>query len=64
MTGSGKDLLVLRDYFTALLDVVQKGVKAGKSVEEITADWTVPGFDGLQGDPDFETPYQELTAKG
>ena len=64
VTGSGKDLLVLRDYFTALLDVVQKGIKAGRSVDEITADWTVPGFDGLQGDPDFETPYEELTAKG
>ena len=48
VTGSGKDLLVLRDYLTALLDVVQKGIKAGKSAAEITADWTVPGFDDLR----------------
>ena len=35
MTGSRRDLLALRDYFTAMLDYVQKGIEAGKSAEEI-----------------------------
>ena len=29
------DLLALRDYFTAMLDYVQKGIAAGKSADEI-----------------------------
>ena len=36
VTGSGKDLLAVRDYFSAMLDYVQKGIAAGKSAEEIT----------------------------
>ena len=63
VTGSGKDLLVVRDCLTALLDIVQKGIKAGKSADEITADWNVPGFNNLSGEPDFQTAYDELTAK-
>ena len=35
VTGSSKDLLELRDYFTAMLDFAQKGIAAGKSKEEI-----------------------------
>jgi glyoxylase-like metal-dependent hydrolase (beta-lactamase superfamily II) len=62
VTGSAKDLLVVRDCLTALLDVVQKGIKAGKSADEITADWNVPGFNELSGEPDFQTAYDELTA--
>jgi cyclase len=61
VTGSGKDLLVVRDCLTALLDIVQKGIKAGKSADEITADWNVPGFNELSGEPDFQTAYDELT---
>jgi glyoxylase-like metal-dependent hydrolase (beta-lactamase superfamily II) len=64
VTGSGKDLLVVRDCLTSLLDVVQKGIKAGKSADEITADWNVPGFNHLSGEPDFQTAYDELTARG
>jgi glyoxylase-like metal-dependent hydrolase (beta-lactamase superfamily II) len=61
VTGSGRDLLVVRDCLTSLLDVVQKGIKAGKSADEITADWNVPGFNDLSGEPDFQTAYDELT---
>ena len=38
MTGSSKDLLALRDYFSAMLSYVQKGIAAGKSAEEIVKD--------------------------
>jgi cyclase len=61
VTGRSTDLLVVRDCLTALLDVVQKGIKAGKSADEITADWNVPGFNELSGEPDFQTAYDELT---
>ena len=64
VTGSSKDLLVVRDCLSSLLDIVQKGIKAGKSADEITADWNVPGFNELSGEPDFQTAYDELTAKG
>ena len=62
VTGSSKDLLVVRDCLTSLLDVVRKGIKAGKSADEITGDWNVPGFNELAGEPDFQTAYDELTA--
>jgi len=62
VTGSSTDLLVVRDCLSSLLDIVQKGIKAGKSADEITADWNVPGFNNLSGEPDFQTAYDELTA--
>ena len=64
VTGSRTHLLVVRDCLSSLLDIVQKGIKAGKSAGEITADWNVPGFNDLSGEPDFQTAYDELTAKG
>ena len=49
MTTRG-ELLVLRDYFTALLDYVQKAIAAGKPKPEIVALENFPGFE------DFHTP--------
>ena len=65
VTGSSKDLLELRDYFTAMLDHVRKGISGGKSMEEIVKVAAVPGFERYEGTPTaIEAAYQELTAKG
>ena len=46
VTGSRADLVVMRDYLTALLELVRKQVAAGKSQEEILAIKDIlPGFD-------------------
>jgi glyoxylase-like metal-dependent hydrolase (beta-lactamase superfamily II) len=64
--GSRADLQGFRDYFTAVLDYVQKGIAAGKSAEEITKVTAVPGFAGFEGNPTgtLQMAYEELTAKG
>jgi cyclase len=63
VTGSGKDLLTLRDYFSSMLDYVQKGISAGKSAEEIVKG-SVPGFTDSEGMPQLQVAYDELTNKG
>jgi len=45
-------------------EVNKQKAQSGKSADEITADWNVPGFNDLSGEPDFQTAYDELTAKG
>ena len=62
VTGSGKDLLTLRDYFSSMLDYVQKGIAAGKSAEEIVKG-QVPGFTDSEGMPQLQVAYDELTSK-
>jgi len=62
VTGSGKDLLTLRDYFSSMLDYVQKGISAGRSAEEILKG-NVPGFADSEGMPQLQVVYDELTAK-
>jgi glyoxylase-like metal-dependent hydrolase (beta-lactamase superfamily II) len=62
VTGSGKDLLALRDYFTAMLDYVQKGIAAGKSAEEIVKGG-LPTFADNEGIPQLQVAYDELTSK-
>ena len=66
ITGSRADVLHFRDYLTALLDHVQREIKAGKAREEILA------FTGtLKGVEDFgplnksvlQNAYQELGGK-
>jgi len=44
VTGRKADLLVQRDFFTALLDTAQKGLAAGKSADEIAKAEALPGF--------------------
>ena len=58
VTGPAKELLQLRDYFTAVLDHVQKGLKAGRSQEEITGIESLPKFE------DYASSGQILTLKG
>lgn len=71
VTGKSSDLLVLRDYLSALLDYTQKKINAGEPKEKIVALDNLPGF------PDFHVPvgpanrlpgnlgaaYDELTGK-
>lgn len=58
VTGPAKELLHLRDYFSAVLDHVQKGVKAGQGQEQITGIETLPGFG------EHASSGQILTLKG
>jgi hypothetical protein len=44
VTGPAKELLYLRDYFTAVLSFVQKGIRAKQSKEEIAKATELPGF--------------------
>ena len=62
VTGSSKDLLALRDYFSAMLDYVQKGIAAGKSADEIVKAG-MPQFAQNEGTPALQVCYDELTAK-
>ena len=66
VTGSGKDLLELRDYFSAMLDFAKKQIAAGKSQEEIVkGTLAIPGFERYEGTPTaLEAAYLELTGKG
>ena len=48
VTGGAADLLVLRDYFNALLEFTRHEMKAGKTKEQIMAAEEIPGFPGLR----------------
>jgi glyoxylase-like metal-dependent hydrolase (beta-lactamase superfamily II) len=64
VTGSSKDLLELRDYFSAMLDVTRKAIASGRSQEEVVKTPAIPGFERYEGTPTaLEAAYQELTAK-
>jgi glyoxylase-like metal-dependent hydrolase (beta-lactamase superfamily II) len=62
VTGSKKDVLALRDYFSAMLDYVRKGIAAGKSAEEIVKAG-LPGFADNEGMPQLQVAFDELSAK-
>ena len=52
VTGSGKDLLELRDYFTAMLDFTRRRRSPpGKSKDEIVKAAAIPGFERYEGTP-------------
>ena len=66
VTGSRADLMVFRDFLTALLTFVQGEIKAGKTRDQIIAIRTpVPGFDshGNLGQQALEAAYDELSGK-
>jgi glyoxylase-like metal-dependent hydrolase (beta-lactamase superfamily II) len=65
VTGSGKDLLELRNYLTAMVDYTRKQIAAGKSQEEIVKGTkAIPGFESWEGTPvALEAAYQELMRK-
>jgi len=62
VTGSGKDLLALRDYLTAMLEHVRRGIAAGRSADEIIKSG-LPAFSSHEGAPALQVAYDELTAK-
>ena len=65
VTVTRADLLKFRDYFTALLGYVQKGVAAGRPAAEIVKVASVPGFESYEGSPEgtIQAAYDEITAK-
>jgi hypothetical protein len=65
VTGSSKDLMDLRNYFTALVDYAKKQIAAGKSQEEIVkGTMAIPGFEHYEGTPvALEAAVLELTGQ-
>jgi len=70
VTGGAQELLHLRDYFTAVMDHVRKGIKAGQSQEEIVGIESLPKFEDHVGNGQVLTlkgtltaAYEELTSK-
>jgi glyoxylase-like metal-dependent hydrolase (beta-lactamase superfamily II) len=62
VTGSSRDLLELRDYFTAMLDFATRGIKSGRSMDEIVKVAAIPGFERYEGTPAaLQAAYDELT---
>jgi cyclase len=69
VTGKRGDLLILRDYFSAVLDYTQKKIKAGEPREKIVALENFPGFDDFHVPPgpgnrlpaNLGVAYDELT---
>ena len=69
ITGSGEGLKVKRNYLSELLEVVQKGIDAGKTKEEISNQEVLKGFEEFNA-PDWRLPlnrnlataYDELSA--
>ncbi|MPY89153.1 MAG: MBL fold metallo-hydrolase [Luteitalea sp.] len=57
-TGPKADLLAFRDYLSAVLEHVQKGIEAGRSKEDITKLDTLPTFEDYA---DIKTPRITLT---
>jgi glyoxylase-like metal-dependent hydrolase (beta-lactamase superfamily II) len=68
--GGPDDLRTMRDYFSAVLDFVQKGIAAHRTKEQIVAVENLPGFqDFHQPRPNrlaqsLAAAYDELTGKG
>ena len=65
VTVARADLLKFRDYFTALLGYVQKGITSGRPAAEIVKVAGVPGFTEYEGSPEgtIQAAYDELTSK-
>lgn len=68
VTGSIEDLMTMQDYFTALLEFVQKNINEGKTLSEIKNAAHVPGFENLTErwngakDMNLEAAYEELNS--
>lgn len=69
VTGRRDDLRVMRDYWSAVLDRVQKDIAAGKSRAEIERLANLPGFEDFHSAPpnrltgNLAAAYDELTEK-
>ena len=69
VSGTAADLTAMRDYFSAVLDHVQKGIAAGQSRDAIVALTALPKFDDYPNSPAtalagvLGVAYDELTQK-
>ena len=64
VTGSSKDLLELRDYFTAMIDYTSKAIASGRPMEEVVKTAAIPGFERYEGTPAaLQAAYEELSGK-
>lgn len=70
VTGPAKELLYFRDYLSAVLDYVQKGIKTKQTQEQIVAAQALPGFADHANSGQVLTlvgvltsAYEELTGK-
>jgi len=69
VTGGHADMLLQRDYFSALLSHVEQGIAAGKAKPEIVAMENFPGFDDLHAplpnrlQGNLSVAYDELSEK-
>ena len=70
VTGTRADLLNFRDYLSAVVDLAHKGIKAGKSRDEIIKADALAGFEDYAATPprlslgaSLGVAYDELTAK-
>ncbi len=61
ITGGRAQLLKFRDYLNAVVDHAQKGIRAKKSLAEITQVATLPGFEDYTGNPPKITLAAALT---
>ena len=63
------DLISMRDYLSALVDFVSKGIKDGKTKEEMASASAIPGFENMKERRDgarkmnLEKTYDELNKK-
>jgi hypothetical protein len=77
VSGAAPDVARFRDYLSAVLDLVQRGIAAGRSQAEIVAITAIPGFieygDVVKNYPSafpqfsfahvLTAAYQELTSR-
>lgn len=68
ITGSKEDLMVKKDFLSALLNYTEKGIEAGKSLEELKEVETLDGFEEFKApgwqlplSANIEVAYAELT---
>ena len=68
ITGSNEDLMVMKDFLSALMDYTQKGIDAGKTKEELMKAETLDGFEEFKApgwrlplSANIEVAYAELT---
>lgn len=65
VSGSRADLMLMRDYFTGVIQYVEAAIKAGTPAEQVVKTATLPKFPQHEGDFNFllQATYDELTKK-
>lgn len=65
VSGSRADLMLMRDYFTGVLDYVKAAIAAGTPVDQLVKTTTLPKFPQHEGDFNYllQATYEELSKK-